>query len=208
MGSGPIACPTLRYGGLTYTPGISCSSGTIARAENTISRLISTSRKSGIRHHSSEQKSRPHSYLIPSCFPSSSFFLMVGFLCSGHAGRSMASPTAAPCQARLLARQPPADRSGTGGRSSADWLNFPRPGLPHTRGRLRKKKEQKSRAHNPPAHGGRLFNWGLSSKAPKPLWIVYVPDASRADQPTTQAYIQPENGCLFQSKQDVHLCHK
>ena len=44
--------------------------------------------------------------LTPSCFPPSSFFLMAGFLCSGHAGRSVASSTAAPCLARLLARQP------------------------------------------------------------------------------------------------------
>jgi hypothetical protein len=42
-----------------------------------------------------------------------------------------------------------------------------------------------------------LFSWGLSSKAPKPLWIVYVPDASRTNPPTTHAYIQPENGSLF-----------
>ena len=73
-------------------------------------------------------------------------------------------------------------------------------------------KQSRSRAYNPPARGGHLFNWGLSSKAPKPPWIVYVPDASGTNPPTTHAYIQPENvglsggeKQLFINKQDVQL---
>jgi hypothetical protein len=152
-------------------------------------------RKSGIRHYSSAQKPRPHSCLIPSCFPPFSFFLMAGFLCPAPTDRSVASPNAVPCLARLLARQPPADRSGTGGRSP--FRDFSRPGLPHTRNGFARE--------NPPARGGRLFHWGQSSNAPKPLWIVYVPDASRTDPPTTHAYIQPENVRSFQISK-MYIC--
>ncbi|MBD1395435.1 hypothetical protein [Mucilaginibacter glaciei] len=78
----------------------------------------------------------------------------------------MASPAAA-----LLLGSPagsataPPVEAGTGGRSP--FRDFSRPGLPHTRNGFARKKGR-SRAHNPPARGGRLFNWGLSSKAPKP----------------------------------------
>ena len=145
--------------------------------------------------------------------------MLSAFLVLPHVRLSLSSPRlveARPVQPPPLVRlacwlgNRPADRSG-------DWRpvalsGLPPAGFPHTRWRLRKKKQSRSRAYNPPAHGGHLFNWGLSSKAPKPPWIVYVPDASGTNPPTTHAYIQPENvglsggeKQLFINKQDVQL---
>jgi hypothetical protein len=42
-----------------------------------------------------------------------------------------------------------------------------------------------------------LFNWGLSSKAPKPPLERLRAGCKPHGQPATQAYIQPENVCLF-----------
>ena len=49
----------------------------------------------------------------------------------------------------------------------------------------------------PPHMEAVLFNWGLSSKAPKPPLERLRAGCKPHGQPTTQAYIQPENGSLF-----------
>ncbi|WP_179415934.1 hypothetical protein HDF19_06130 [Mucilaginibacter sp. E4BP6] len=67
---------------------------------------------------------------------------------------------------------------------------------------------------NPHAHGGHLFNWGLSSKAPNPPLERLRAGCKPHGQPTTHAYIQPENVSLFLSttfadhREQRQVCHE
>jgi hypothetical protein len=107
----------------------------------------------------------------------------------GHRGRC-------PCLARLPARQPPP--AGGAGPRPGDWrpvalAGFSRPGCltlaAASQESSRRQKLRSPRTWMPP-----LFDWGPSSKAPKPpLERLRAGCKPAPSPPTTLAYIRPEN---------------
>jgi len=88
----------------------------------------------------------------------------------------------------VSATTPPRHKAKAWGWRPVALSGFSRPGCLHARAAAQKKKKpgpyttgtaDKSRRTWMPL----LFNWGQSSSAPKPLWIVSVPDGSPHDQP-------------------------
>jgi len=103
-------------------------------------------------------------------------------------------PVQAPPLVRLacwLGNRPPLVEAG--GWRPVRLLPFSRPGLPHTRGRLRKKKPNARGCH-------RCLIGGYLPKPPNPRWIVYVLDASRTASPNPSLHPARKRPAAFSAQ--------